>query len=446
MESGHRFEDIKKAGISGLTASMMNEGTVKYTSEDIAEKLDRLGSSVSISSSSEDIVMYISSLTKNLDATLTIAQEMLLQPRFDAKDFERVKKQRLEAIASQSTQATTIANNVFAKLLYGPDHIMGIPSLGTKASVESITLEDIKQFYSANITPHVSSLVIVGDIEKEAALSKLSFLKGWEGPIAPRLREPAVPSIEKTKLYFVNKDKAPQSEIRIGYIALPFDATGDYYKATLANYTLGGSFNSRINLNLRELHGFTYGARSNYSGTKYPGPYTANAGVRGNATDSSIVEFMKEIKNFADKGITNEELMFTKNSIGQSEALKYETPQQKAGFMSRILEYNLEPNFTEKQNAILKSITADEINQIAKKRLVYNNMVMLVVGDKSKVYDGLAKLGYEMIELDADGNPVELVVKEEKKEVKESKDATPPPATPSNGKQRAKAYDGGTSR
>jgi zinc protease len=443
IEAGHRFENSKKAGIAGLMAAMLNEGTNKFSSEVLAEKLDRLGSSVSFFSGSESITMYVSSLTKNLDSTLAIAQDMLMNPRFDEKDFERVKKQRIEAIANQATQATTIANNVFAKLIYGAEHNMGISSLGTKETVEGISLQDVKAYYTDNVSPHISSLVVVGDIEKEAALAKLSFLQKWEGKKVVKVREPALPVIDKTKLYFVNKDKAPQSEIRIGYIALPYDASGDYYKATLMNYSLGGMFNSRINLNLRELHGFTYGARSSFSGTKYPGPYTASAGVRGNATDSSIVEFMKEIKNFADKGITKEELWFTQTSIGQSEALKYETPQQKAGFMSRILEYDLEKDFVEKQNAILKSITAEEINAIAKKRLPHNNMVMLVVGDKSKVYDGLLKLGYEVVELDVDGNPVNLAMKEEKKETKSSREA---PAAPSNDKQKAKGRESGQSR
>lgn len=439
IAAGHRFEDGKKAGISGLVATMMNEGTVKYSAEELSEKLDRLGSSVSVNSGTENIVLYVSSLSKNLDSTLAIAQDILLHPRFDAKDFDRIKKQRLEAIANQSTQATTIANNVFARLVYGGDHNMGISSLGTKETVEGITLDDIKKYYAANITPHVSSLVVVGDIDKDAALAKLSFLKTWEGNNVVRAAEPALPAIGKTKLYLVNKEKAPQSEIRIGYIALPFDATGDYYKATLTNYVLGGAFNSRINLNLREQHGFTYGARSSFSGTKYPGPYTASAGVRGNATDSSVVEFMKEIKKFADNGITKDELLFTKNSIGQSEALKYETPQQKAGFMARILDYDLPKDFVEKQNTILKNITAEEINAIAKKRLPYNNMVILVVGDKAKIYDGLMKLGYDVVELDSDGNPVEVLAKEDKKEVKEMPKEVPVPAT--NGKQKAKVHN-----
>jgi zinc protease len=439
IESGHRFEDKSKVGISGLTAAMLNEGTAKYTSEEIAEKLDRLGSSVSVNGGNENVTVYITSLTKNIDSTLAIANEILLHPRFDSKDFARVKKQRLEAIANQVTQATTIANNVFAKLNYGENSNMAIPALGTKEAVEGITLEDVKKYYTSYFVPSVSSLVIVGDIEKEPVLAKLTFLKNWTGNTVVHGMEPASPGIDKTKIYLVNKDKAPQSEIRIGYMSLPYDATGDYYKATLMNYVLGGAFNSRINMNLREQHGFTYGARSYFSGNKYAGPFTASAGVKGNATDSSVVEFMKEIKKYADSGISKEELSFTKNSIGQSEALKYETPMQKAGFMSRILDYNLPKDFVEKQNSILKDISDAEINSFAKKLLPYNNMIILVVGDKAKIYNGLAKLGYDIIELDADGNPVKPVVADEIKEIKEKdapkKDA---PATPEPGKQKAK--------
>lgn len=438
IEAGHRYEEKSKAGIAGLVANMLNEGTTKFSAEEISEKLDRLGSSVNVFNGTENITMIISSLTKNLDSTLAIAEAILQHPRFDQKDFDRVKKQRLEAIANQVTQATTIANNVYSKLLYGNDNSMGISSLGTKETVTSITLEDVKKQYADYFSPSISSGVIVGDIDKDVALSKIEFLKKWEGNTVVHAIEPNQPNIEKTKIYLVNKEKAAQSEIRIGYIALPYDATGDFYKATVTNYVLGGAFNSRINLNLREAHGFTYGARSSFSGSKFVGPYTASAGVRSNATDSSVVEFLKEIKNYADKGITKEELSFTKNSIGQSEALKYETPMQKAGFMSRILDFNLGKEYVEKQNAILTNITQSEINEIAKKRLPYNNMIIMVVGDKVKIYDGLSKLGYEIIELDTDGNPIDAVTEVKKEEVKIEPLKNSNPQPPANGRKKAK--------
>ena len=355
-------------------------------------------------------------MTKNIDTTLAIAKEILLHPKFDPKEFDRLKKQNIESIANQSTQATTIANNVFAKLLYGNGHIMCIPSLGTLETVNSITLEDVKQYYANNFSNSGMSAVIVGDIDQQTIIDKLSFLKNWPKSKFKQIVEPPLPSFDKTKIYFVNKDKAPQSEIRIGYMALPYDATGDYYKLGIMNYSLGGDFSSRINLNLREDKGFTYGARSGFRGNQFKGPYIASAGVRADATDSSVVEFMKEITNFSANGITNKELDFTKNSIGQSEALKYETGGQKAGFIKRILDYNLEKNYVDKQHQILQSISKEEIDALAKKYLP-ENMAILVVGDKETTYEGLTKLGYEVIELDVQGNPVlaEVPLKEELK-------------------------------
>lgn len=406
IEAGHRYEKKEQSGISLLLTSVMNESTMKHSAEEIGEMLEKLGSSVSIGSNGQDLVLYISTLTKNIDATLAIAEEMLFQPKFDKEEFELIKKQRLEAIANQVTQATTVANNVYAKILYGKDHVMGIPAMGTKETVSAITLEDVKKYYADNISPSISSLVIVGDVSQEAILPKLNFLKNWNGPKVVHAPEAPVPNSDKTKIYFVNKDKAPQSEIRIGFMSMPYDATGEFYKSGIMNFTLGGAFNSRINLNLREAHGYTYGARSGFQGNQFAGPYTASAGVRGDATDSSVVEFLKEIKLFAENGVTNEELIFTKNSMGQSEALKYETSSQKAGFVKRILDYDLQKDYTDKQNEILKAITKEEINALAKKQLQYDKMAILVVGDKSKVLLPLTKLGYEVIELDADGNEI----------------------------------------
>lgn len=441
IEAGHRYEPIEKAGIADLLTGILNESTTKHSAEEIAERLELLGSSVYFTHTGQDIVMNISSLTKNIDSTLSIAEEMLFHPKFNKEEFEHIKKKKLEAIANQVTQATTIAGNVFSRLLYGKNHIMSVPSLGSLATFEKLSVDDIKQYYARAVSPSVSSVVIVGDTDEDSILKKINFLKTWQGKAAVRNVEPPVMSIDKTRIYLVNKDKAPQSEIRIGYMAIPFDATGEFFKAGIMNYPLGGSFNSRINLNLREARGFTYSAKSGFSGNQYSGPYVAYAGVRANATDSAIVEFMKEIRNFADSGITEEELSFTKNSLGQSEALKYETGWQKAGFIKRILDYNLDKSFVEEQSQVLKSVTKSEIDMLAKKYLPYNKMMILVVGDKSKVYDGLQKLGYEVIELDMEGNPLTdaSVGKGENDNKPAPVKPVPPPPGKFHGKQKAKA-------
>ena len=404
MEIGHRMDDLKKAGLSHLTANLMNESTKLHTAEQISDMLNMLGSTIEVKADDEEINMNISSLAKNVEATLKIADEMLFQPKFDKADFDRLKEEQIQSINDQATKPVVIANNVYRKLLYGKAHILSTPVIGTKESVAALTLEDVTDFYAKNFSPSIAKVVVAGDITKESILPQLAFLKSWKTKEVKKTEQSQTPAIEKTKIYFVNKDNAPQSEIRIGYIAMQYDATGEFYRSSVMNYILGGAFNSHINMNLRETKGWTYGARSGFSGTKFAGPFTANGGMKGDATDSSVVEFMKEIKNYATNGITPEELQFVKNSIGQQDALKYETNMQKSSFIKRILDYNLSKDFVDKQQEILKALTKQEIDALAKKHLPFNNMVIVVVGNKAKYLERVKKLGYDVVELDADGN------------------------------------------
>jgi zinc protease len=172
------------------------------------------------------------------------------------------------------------------------------------------------------------------------------------------------------------------------------------------NYVLGGAFNSRINLNLREDKGYSYGARSGFSATKLPGPFTASGSVRTDATADAVLQFMNEIKGYRDAGITPEELQFTKDAIGQSEALDYETPGQKAGLLDQIITYDLEADFVRRQQQLITSLTPERINELARKHLPVENMIILVVGDKATTYESLMALNYPIVELDVEGNPL----------------------------------------
>ncbi|GAB3637381.1 pitrilysin family protein [Hymenobacter arcticus] len=408
IEGGHRLEQANpgKAGVAALTAQMLNEGSEKYTGEEFSAALDRLGSTIQVFSGDDNTTVYVQSLTKNLPATLALLDQRLLHPRFDPADFDRIKKQTLQGIANQVTQPVVIANNAYAKLLYGQTDIMGVPNSGTTASVTSLTLDDVKQFYQQYYSPSVSNLTIVGDQDQTTVEPALAFLKAWPAkpvtlPVATAAVQP-----DKTKIYFIDKPGAAQSEIRVGYLTpLAYDATGDYYRAYLSNYLLGGAFNSRINLNLRENKGYTYGASSGYRGTRYFGPYTAQAGVRADATAASVKEFMSEIQNYRN-GISDEELAFLQSSVGQSDALRYETGQQKAGFLSRLAEYDLKPDYVAQQADILKNLKKEDVQASVQKYLPADKMYIVVVGDRAKSFPGLSQLGYDVQELDLNGGPV----------------------------------------
>lgn len=408
MKGGHRLSmaNPEKAGISDLTADMWNEDTENYTAEEFSNELEMLGSSIRVSGGNDETTVYVQSLKKNLDRTLELMQERMFRPRFNEDDFERLKKQQLEGIANSATQPTAIANQVYNKLLYGEGHFNAIPGSGTTETVSGITLDDVKKFYENSFSPSQSHLVVVGDIEENEIKAKLGFLEKWPKKKIEIAEDVKAPSIDKTRIYFVDKPDAAQSEIRIGYPAMPYDALGEYYRTGLMNYTLGGAFNSRINLNLREDKGYTYGARSGFRGSKYGGVFTASAGVRADATAESVTEFIKELKDYRDNGLREDEIAFMRSSIGQADARQYETPGQKAGFLGRLLEYELAKDYVTKQTEILQNINKKELDALAKKHLPVDKMHIVVVGDKKTVLPKLKQLEYEVVELDMNGNPV----------------------------------------
>jgi zinc protease len=404
IESGQRNESLDKLGLAALTAAMLNESTTERPNEELSNELQKLGSSVQFRGGNDDTTLTIRSLTENLDATLDIAAERLLQPAFDEKDFARLKDQTLEGIRQSKTQPAAIAATVYQLLLFGKDNSFSYLNIGTEESVSGLTLDDVKAFYAKHYSPRISSIVAVSDQTQETLVEKLSVFENWQGPDVAKVALKEFPDVGETKIYLVDKPGAAQSEIRIGKRSLNYDATGEYYRAYLMNFSLGGAFNSRINLNLREEKGYTYGARSGFSGTEDFGTFTAQAGVRSDATADSIVQFENEIQTYAESGISEPELAFTRKSIGQRDARSFETPGQKLRFLSQILVYDLEDDFVDVQNQILAAIGQEELNELAKQHLIMDDMIIVVVGDKAAVLPQLEALGYEIVELDAEGN------------------------------------------
>jgi zinc protease len=280
---------------------------------------------------------------------------------------------------------------------------------GTEYTIANLKLEDVENYYKNYMTSKGVKVVIVGDVKQTEILPALAFLNKLP---SKKIELPAVntaaTNIDKSKVFLVDIPKAAQSQFRVGYATgVTYDATGDFYKSRLMNYALGGDFNSRLNLNLREDKGWTYGARSSFSADEHTGEFEFSSGIRADATDSALVEVMKELKNYRENGITEAELKFMKNSLGHRDALQYETGFQKAGFIGRILDYNLPANYVDQQNKILASLTKQQVDGIAKKMLNPEKMNILLVGDKAKILEGVKKTGYEVIELDVDGKKIE---------------------------------------
>ena len=411
IPGGHLMEanNLDKIGLASLFARMMNEDTKNYTAEQMSMEMQKLASSVTVSSGKDEITFNVQTLKKNLDKTLVLLQEKMFNPAFPDEAFQRIKRQTMEGFKQSKSQPAAVATDVIDKINFGPNNILGMSESGTETTIPNITLDDIKNYYNSYMTNKGMKVVIVGDVKQAEILPRLAFLDRLPNKNVELPKVAATPMPNgQSQIYLVDIPKAAQTEFRVGYnTGLKYDATGDYYRVGLMNYILGGAFNSRLNLNLREDKGWTYGARSSFSGDEYGGDFEFSSGIKADATDSALFEVVKELKDYSAGGITEDELAFMKSAIGQRDALRYETGIQKAGFIRTILDYNLPANYTEIQQKILKSMTKKEIDALAKKYVDANKLNMLLVGDKAKILPGLKRLGYPIVELDVEGKPVE---------------------------------------
>jgi zinc protease len=397
IPAGHYYSDKDKAGVVSLLASALNESTTKRSAEEMSNELQKLGSSIAIYAGNQYLNVNVSTLTKNLDATMALVNEKLMHPAFIEAEFSRNKSNAIQGAINSKKDAGYLASTAYRQLLQA-DNIAATSSQGTEQSLNNIILADVKTFYEQQVKPSDSQLIVVSDLKEKALIKSLNVFSSWQGKGSSLVLTLAKPETKAGVIYLVNKEGAAQSAIRIGKRSMTQDITGEYYKSYLMNFTLGGAFNSRINLNLREDKGYTYGARSGFSADKFSGTFTASAEVRADVTDKSIIEFVNEIKGYNEQGITAEELSFMRNSINQRDALKYETPRAKLGFLAQILEYDLKPSFVQERAEIVETISAEEINTLAKKHLNLAEMLMVVVGDAKTLKPQLKALGYEVID------------------------------------------------
>jgi len=356
----------------------------------------------------ESITISGNTLVRNFDKTIDLVKEILLEPRWDEDELKRIKLSTINGIKRSAANPNTVARNVANKLLYGDKHMFAYPTSGTEASVESITMDDLKEFYNKNFSPSVSRFHIVGNINKEKTLTVLSDLETkWES------KEVTIPTYEmngdrdKSSLYFVDIPNAKQSVINIGYLSMA-RTNPDYFAATVMNYKLGGSFSGNVNLILREEKGYTYGARTGFSGTKIKGSFSASSSVRTNTTLESVNIFREEIEKYKE-GISQEDLDFTKNALIKSNARRFETQGSLLRMLQNVSNYNLSKDYIAGEEDIIRGMTLEQHKALANKYLDASKMGYLVIGDAATQFDKFKDDGFdEVILLDKDAKEVKL--------------------------------------
>jgi zinc protease len=339
---------------------------------------------------------------------MNLVEEILLQPRWDEDELKRIKLSTINGIKRSAANPNVVARNVGNKLLYGDKHMFAYPISGTEESVESITMDDLKAFYDKNFSPSVSRFHIVGNITEDQILKVLSDLESkWAAKDVTIPTYPLPEARDKASLYFVDIPNAKQSVINIGYLSMA-RTDPDYFPATVMNYKLGGSFSGNVNMILREEKGYTYGARSGFSGTKIPGTFTASSSVRTNTTFESVKIFKEEIEKYKN-GISQEDLDFTKNALIKSNARRFESQFSLLGMLQNISAYDLPKDYIADEERIIGAMTLEEHKRLANKYLDAPTMGYLVVGDAATQFENFKNAGFdEVILLDKDAKEVEV--------------------------------------
>ena len=400
IEGGQLLESMDKLGLANLTSKMLNKGTIDKTVKELEELIQELGASIYVSSNSENINISVTTLSKNYKSTLLLVEEILLYPRFDMDEFNLLKKATISTLRQQMANPNSVAANTFNELIYGKGNIRSKNILGTLSSVELITLDDVKLFYSNYISPSVSKILVVGNISKKDLLTSLTSLNSnWNTKKVniPNYKTPKPPI--KSILYFYDIPNAKQSVLQFGSPALASIDT-DFYPATMMNYILGGGgFASRLTQELREGKGYTYGINSRFSGTKAKGAFTISSGVRSNVTLESTL-LIKNILEDYPETFTQKDLETSKSFLIKSNARAFETANAKLRMLSNISSYNWNVNYIKEREQVVETMTIERVKELAVKYANPKKMIWLVVGDAATQLERMKKLGF--------GNPVLL--------------------------------------
>ncbi len=404
IKGGLLLDDINKVGAANLVSKMLMQGTQNKTPLELEQAIEDLGSRITVSTTDEAVLIRVNCLSTKFAETFKLVDEILFEPRWDVKEFDRLKNETIEGIKRNKTSASTTASLVFSKLIYGDENIISKNTAGTEESVAALTLDDLKNYYAKGFSPQNANITIAGNINEDDAIDVFKVLetKWKETDIAVPL--PTIShSLSSSKVYFVDFPGAKQSEIRIGSTGLAF-TDPDYFKATVMNYKLGGSFNGIVNLILREEKGYTYGARTSFTGSDFPGYFVASAGVQSDATLESAQIFRDEMIKYRN-GISTEDLQFTKDALIKSNALRYETIGALRGMLSQIAWYNLPFDYIKDQERQISDMTLEQHKMLAQKYIHPDKMIYLIAGDKATQMEKLRELGFgDPILLDKDGN------------------------------------------
>lgn len=391
--SGSTDDPAGKFGIASLTSAMLTEGAGSRSSLEIADAIDFLGADLGAASGIDSSAVRLHVPVARLAEALPIMADVALRPTFPREELDRLRQQRLTGLIQARDDPSTIAALAFSRVLYGPAHRYGTATMGSATTIQAFTVDDLKAFYTSTFRPDNATFIVVGDVTPDSVVKLLEASFGsWKAPAgAPaHARLPEVAQPKARTVYLVDKPGAPQSQVRIGWLGVP-RSTPDYFPLQVLNTILGGSFSSRLNLNLREKHGYTYGAASSFDMRATAGPFAAMAGVQTDKTKESLQEFFNELNGILQP-VPADELARAKNYV----ALRFPGGFETTGDISRRLEealtYKLPDDYFANYVQNIQRVSVEDVQRVAKKYIDPARLAVVVVGDVKSIDAGVKSL------------------------------------------------------
>ncbi|MGE3520297.1 MAG: M16 family metallopeptidase [Vicinamibacterales bacterium] len=392
--SGSADDPVGKYGVASLATAMLTEGAGTRSALELADAIDFLGATLTTGISSDASSVRLHTPVARLSEALALMADVALRPTFPPDELDRQRQQRLTNLLQAKDDPATIAALAFARVLYGRTHRFGTATMGTAETLAAFTPEDLRAFYRTTFRPDNATLIVAGDVAPATLLPELEkSFGGWAAPANPGssdVRLPTPPQRTRREVYLVDKPNAPQSQIRIGTVGVP-RSTPDYFPLLVLNTILGGSFSSRLNLNLREQHGYTYGASSSFDMRQEAGPFTAGAGVQTDKTKESLQEFFKELNGILQP-IPPEELARAKNYVSLRFPGSFETTGDISRRLEEALVYGLPDDYFSNYVQNIAAVTASDVQRVAKRYVQPDRAAIVVVGDRKTIEPAIRSL------------------------------------------------------
>jgi zinc protease len=404
IDAGASNEAIGAAGVARLTARGMAEGTQRVDGASLAEAFERLGGSLAIDASWDATSLATTVLRDRFPSVLRLLGEVVREPAFPDREILRLRDERLAELLELRAEPRGLANLVFESLVYDRGSRFALPEAGSSSTVRTLTRQSVLDFYEERYAPGVTTVVVAGDITVEEAMAQAEIVFGqWSGTPRAPLAVETTPATDQRTIHLICRPDAPQSELRLGHVGIP-RSHRDYFGAVVMNAILGGVFNSRINLNLRERNGYTYGASSAFDWRRASGPWVVSTAVATEATASAIREIMNELDRIREAPPNADELSLVVSYLEGVFPIRFETTEAIASALSALKVFGLRDDYYDSYRSKIRSVAASDVQLAAEHHVHPERLQIVAVGDPNRVSSELEALGLGSLQLrDLDG-------------------------------------------